>query len=294
MPTRDAVAIDWLDDGELPTLTAVVDDVAMRLVVDTGANAHIVDETVAFWAHLPDITPTGSPSVSRDGTWTETEPFFRDAGATLTHYRVRGPAPLRIGVAALETPTPVATHDLSTWRAHGIAGLFSPQRAVPLGSALEVDLASRTISLIAPSDADAALAPREGWLALSPVCPTNDGVALFAVHAEIAGQPVLLVVDTGATGTFVDGRSDVARALAPPATEPGTRWALGGPSDVRVARDVEVRVGEAHVRIAVDVVEWTGTCDAGHTDGALGADVLRRCQLILVRDRGALRCPEGP
>jgi len=282
----------------VPTLTAVIDDVAMRLVVDTGANVHVVDETIAFWAHVPAITPAATSTVMDDGTTIEIRevPTGLDASATMVELGFRGPASLRLGIPGLDAPTVLLTRSLSPLAEVGLAGLFSPQRAVPRGAALDVDLASGSLRFLAPSEADEALGAREGWLALSPICATNDGVPLFAVHAQIEGRPIDLVVDTGASATLVVAQSEVARALSARATETSSRFALGGHSEVRIARDTEVRVGDSQVHVAVDIqsAEPRECGDATiQLEGALGSDVLRHCRLIIGRDRAALRCPEG-
>ena len=116
--------------------------------------------------------------------------------------------------------------------------------------------------------------------------------AATIVPAAIAGQPVRLELDSGATKLGLSSNASVVRLLQQaPGSSVGERIGAGGaertlevpPQELKLAGQTYV----ASVSVADEHDSTPGPCDA---DGEIGLEVLQHCTVDLAADRFVLSC----
>jgi predicted aspartyl protease len=240
-----------------PFVEVTLGDVVTRFLVDTGATAHVVDRATMS---------TPPPSITVNG-W--------------------GPVAVAGGIAVVDLPERI--------RAHGIGGILAPQLLAERGQAVLVDLSNSQLRGVPRSTAWSQLGDFSAQLApagqrLCPADPSDAERRAIAVDAKVDGEPTKLLIDTGASRTWV---SDGSKAGAKASSHP-----VMGHSIAHNARD-EV-ASELHGGVRIEASAWSLAVDVGVSpapgplpcgaEARLGMDVLHDCAIALTADEVAVGC----
>jgi hypothetical protein len=254
------------------------------MLVDTGANSHVV----ASWvARKLGLSMRALGEVGSDHTGRAVSAYAIDAVRIV----IDGWGPLGDGpVLVTDVPEPIARI--------GIGAFASPQWLEQEGDALVLDLAAGEMREARWDDAARELDGLSGReIASSGVRLCRDSASAipgleFVVSAQVDGRPVDLLLDTGAYRTDVLSGSPAGRALAVRAKPSSEQmYAASGLVRTSVVRSARVRVGDWSLTRDVDVVP--GVPDpACPRDGVVSMDILESCTLLLGRTRLRGRC--GP
>jgi hypothetical protein len=266
----------------LPLVRGSVGGEPVWMLVDTGANSHVVASWVARKLAIA-MRPLGE--VGSDHT-----------GRPVTAYAVDGVRVVIDGWGPL-ADTPLLVTDIPDPIAHiGIGAFVSPQWLARDGDALVLDLAGAEMHEARWDEASRELDGLSGReIDSSGVRLCRDSTSAipgleFVLAAQVEGQAVDLLVDTGAYRTDLLSSSPAGRALAARAKpSPEQMYAASGLVRTSVVGSARVRVGEWSVTRDVDVVP--GVSDpACPRDGVVSMDVLESCTLLLGRTRLRGRC----
>lgn len=258
------------DGFSSPVLSATIEGKPVRLLVDTGAGVHTLARWFAATAALQS-TPASSTAIDSTGR----ELPIELVRATL---QVDGHDHF-ISLIVVDFP-PV-------FERHQIAGLVSPQLLAPAGEAAVLDERAGTLQF---ESFDAAVR-RTGAVELPAARVCDQGNLkpnrLYAVPVTIAGDTVMLELDSGANQTTLRTASTVVGALAHREVRGHTMGVAG--QAVNIEQGIaDVTFGGATTRMAVQIVPGqVGGCEG---DGLLAQDVLARCILILGETRLAASC----
>ncbi len=277
----------------LPVVAGSVAGHPTLLLVDTGANSHVIATWLTRTLGLPlrELGDRGRDHV----------------GKAIPTFRVDNPRLTIDGWGALSATSALATEFPATLERLGIGGFVSPQRLDEGGDAVVVDLARGELR---SSVWDVALRELEdrGALLVGPdqaqTCEDTDGTTkgvAFVVRATVEEQEVQLLLDTGAPHSDVFARSRAGRYLASrsvPTTE--HVYSASGEIRARTVKGARLRAGAYDTSIDLDLIDGApdGTCAR---DGVIAMDVLRSCAVLLgtggssgARARVHARCAVGP
>jgi predicted aspartyl protease len=268
----------------LPLVHGTIAGQPVWMLVDTGANSHVIASWVARKAGFS-LRPLGD--VGSDHT-----------GRAVSAYTVEHPGvsiddwgPLADGpMLVTDVPEPIERI--------GIGAFISPQWLAAAGDALVLDLANREMHTAAWDDASRALevlpgqeiAPRGVRLCRDDASAIK-GLA-FVLRASVDGHGVDLLLDTGAHRTDLLSTSQAARLLAARATPNREQmYAASGLVKTSLVRAADVRIGDWSLTSDIDLVP--GVADPlCPRDGVVSMDALQSCTLLLARDQVRGRC--GP
>lgn len=118
------------------------------------------------------------------------------------------------------------------------------------------------------------------------------GARAIVIDAAINAVPLVLEVDTGASGLFVVGDSEVGRLLATaPDGASGTSVSAAGAQSVRRIAECALDVGAMRLETSVTLMPGSKDAHCGYT-GRIGIEQLRNCALRFgAKDQ--LRCTSG-
>jgi predicted aspartyl protease len=265
----------------LPVVHGTIAGEPVWMLVDTGANSHVIARWVARKVGMP-LRPLGD--VGTDHT-----------GRSVTTYSVEHPrvaiddwGPLTDG-PMLVTDVPEAIERL------GIGAFVSPQWLGAEDEAVVLDLRGREMHTSAFDEATRALEGHGRSLTVAPARLCEDmGSAIkglaFVVQASVDGHAVELLLDTGAHRTDLLTTSRTGHKLEPrslPSKE--QMYAASGLVRTRVVKAAQVRVGEHSMVADIDLVP--GVADpVCPRDGVVSMDVLKSCVLVLGRKQVSGRC----
>lgn len=264
---------------QYPTANVTIAGYTMPLVVDTGANGHLIVAGLAWYLGLR--LPEGSTTVQG----AHGEQIGVGSVADVPYAVPRWPA---VGATSfLIADMPVRSR---------LMGFLSPQLLVGDGAAV-IDLPRGTMEPVPRSALDVAAA-RPGATRARPVCARASGVAIFDIDVDVEGHRVPMTLDTGSGTTTVFGQTDVGRALMPRASGPAeASAALDGVEKTSTVPDAKLTVAGIDARIAVSVIDRPpATHCSGRPDiprdsiGALGIDFLRRCVITIASNDAVLEC----
>jgi hypothetical protein len=248
-----------------------------RMLVDTGAFAHVMGPTAAGV----------SPGVLSQGEIISSD----ETGRPVVGIRMSAADLVLKGWPPLAGEVWVSSWVERNYRGKGrdltdphFDGVFAPITMAGSDRVVILDFAEGTMSTGTWKDADDRLAAAE--LALTPSRVSLDGGSMLIVPVVVDGRPVRVALDTGATSSvlFVPRGDDV-------------------PSNVTRTRTPErmmaVQAGEVQTRLRFSLIErleplalYQSSESAGGSrfDGLLGMDVLRSCILAFDRESLSARC----
>ncbi|MBX3190455.1 MAG: aspartyl protease family protein [Labilithrix sp.] len=273
----------------LPLVTGTIAGQPALMLVDTGANSHIIAGWLARKLGLPmrRLGDSGSDHVGKS------VPTFRieNPGVVIDRWGALAPAP----ILALDVPEVIERL--------GIGAFISPQRLVDApakgedGDAIVLDLEKGEIRAAWWDDARYELTAEGIELVRgdesSRVCEEQSGpikVLAYVVPASIESQRVSLLLDTGAQHSDLFASSAAGLKLAGQSvTNKEPMYTASGRVSTRIVKSARVTAGSFSVTTDVDLI--TGGPDAAcPRDGVIAMDVLRSCTLLLGRSRVYGRC----
>jgi hypothetical protein len=264
----------------LPLVHGMVAGEPVWMLVDTGANSHVLASWVARKAGLP-MRALGEVGSDHTGH-AVTAYTVEHASVTLDDWGPLPDGPMLV----TEVPEPIARI--------GIGAFVSPQWLAGEGEGVVMDLPERAMRAEPWDDAVKELADRGGRaLAGARLCEddasTIKGLA-FVLPASVDGHKVDLLLDTGAHRTDLLTTSRAGKLLmgrSAPSRE--QMYAASGLVRTRLVRAAHVRVGEWTLTTDIDLVP--GVSDpACPRDGVVSMDVLATCTLVLGRKQVLGRC----
>ena len=255
----------------LPLVHGTVAGVPTLMLIDTGANAHIISSWLARKAQLT-TKAFGDVGVDHTGHAIET----RRAPHPQVHIDNWGDLP---DEAMLVTDVPEAVTRL------GIGAFISPQQLSSDDWSIVLDFQKsemrqmrRSDTLAAPGSALALDAPRQCLDRDSPL----QGLA-YVVHAKVDDQAADLMLDTGAHHSDLLASSKPAKALLPRSKPSGEAvYAASGKVTPRTVRDAKLQIGAVEATRDVDLIPGQQD-DFCPRDGVLAMDVLVHCAIVLDR-----------
>ena len=230
------------------------------MLVDSGASAHVITQDVA---HRLEVASKASGISFVDAAGRKQDARTTDA----SQVRIEGWGKLPSG------PLYVVPGDGGRMSAIGIAGLLSPQTLDP-SHTIVFDLSREEIHTIDDDQgADPFLfGPQD--LGVTKACGN-----IYFVTAIIEGEPVRMLVDTGADSTLVYGRTAAGHRLRMKRMQHDSEiHAVSGPVAADLLASVRMRVGALLLTRDMTIVEAPGDGCGG--EGILGLDVLRNCTLV--------------
>lgn len=265
----------------LPLVRGTIAGHPVLMLVDTGANSHVIAGWFArkLGLSMKKLGDTGTDHV----------------GKTIATFRVEKPE-LTIDEWGALVPTPVlATEVPSVIEKLGIGAFISPQRLVEAGDAVLLDLAKGEMRPAWWDEAHYELSAVGVPLVLGDAraCEETEGPIkglAFVVPAAVDSQRVELLVDTGAQHSDVFTASAAGQRLAAQSTvnkEP--MYTASGKISARKLKGAHVTAGSFSVATDVDLIGG-GADSSCPRDGVLAMDVLRSCSLLLGRSRIYGRC----
>ncbi|CAN5925778.1 hypothetical protein BH11MYX4_BH11MYX4_54090 [soil metagenome] len=270
----------------LPLVSGTVAGQPVLMLVDTGANSHVI----AGW--LARKLGLGMKKLGDVGT--------DHVGKSIATFRVEKPD-LAIDDWGALVPTPVLATDVpEVIEKLGIGVFISPQRLVEEGDAVVLDLVKGELRPALWDEAHYELSASGVPLVLPDqgrACEENEGPIkglAFVVPATVDTQRVDLLVDTGAQHSDVFTTSAAGLRLAAQSTvnkEP--MYTASGKISARKLKGARVTTGSFSVLTDVDLIAGTGDASCPR-DGVLAMDVLRSCSLLLGRSKLYARCLPQP
>ncbi|MBN9164635.1 MAG: aspartyl protease family protein [Myxococcales bacterium] len=266
----------------MPTVSGTIGGKPVLMLVDTGANSHVVAGWLARKLSLPmrKLGDLGSDHV----------------GKSISTYRIDELEMTIDGWGPLSTTTVLATEVPDAFERLGIGAFISPQRLDEEGDAVVVDLAKGELRSAWWDEAHDELSAT-GTPLVHPdqarACEENDGpvkALAFVVPATLDSHPVQLLVDTGAPYSDVFTTSAAGQKLASRSTpNKEAVYTVAGKISARKLKGVRVTSGAFTLTADVDLIQ--GAADTScPRDGVLAMDVLRSCTLLFGRSQAYGRC----
>ena len=270
----------------LPLVTGTIAGQPALMLVDTGANSHVIAGWLArkLGLKMKKLGDVGTDHV----------------GKSIPTFRVEKPdlaidewGPLAAS-PVLATDVPEAIEKL------GIGAFISPQRLVEEGDAVVLDLLKGELRAAIWDEAHYDLSAIGVPLVLGDqgrACEENEGPIkglTFVVPATIESQRVDLLVDTGAQNSDIFSSSTAGQRLASQSVvneEP--LYTASGKISARVLKAARVTAGAYSIITDVDVIAGAGYASCPR-DGVVAMDVLRSCALLLGRNKIYARCSPEP
>jgi predicted aspartyl protease len=265
----------------LPLVTGTIAGQPVLMLVDTGANSHVI----AGWlARKLGLTMKKLGDVGTD-----------HVGKTIATFRVEKPE-LAIDDWGPLVPMPVLATDVpEVIEKLGIGAFISPQRLVEEGDSVVLDLAKGELRPAWWDEAHYELSALGVPLVVGEAraCEETEGPIkglAYVLPATVESQRVDLLLDTGAQHSDVFTTSLAGQRLMAQSTvnkEP--MYTASGKISARKLKSARVTAGSFAVSADVDLI--AGAADSScPRDGVLAMDVLRSCMLLLGRQRIYARC----
>jgi predicted aspartyl protease len=259
-----------------PQLKVVAGGRSIGFGIDTGAGMH----TLASWyARAAGLSPANDAPVRVTGSGGgQVElPIVHDVRLPLS-----GGQALLLSEAIVANFPPI-------FEKKGIGGVVSPQLLAPTSSAAVLDLATPRLRFARFAEALVETGARKLGAENVTIHASNAGLRNrhYIVKTIIAGVPVRLLLDTGASNTTLNERSDAIEALG--VLSPGrVNVGIDGrrETEMRSApRPVDFGVGPIMIRVSV-----SRNAGGPVADGMLGMNALRTCTLILAESALGVAC----
>jgi Aspartyl protease len=278
---EDSASIRIVYDGRLasegypsPALRVTVGETSAWLLIDTGAGVH----TLASW-FVRDAGIQGSASTvaAQDSTGREVS------------MRVVHDIRLKLGSGpALVIPEAAVADFPPAFQRLRIAGLLSPQLLAGPGTVSVLDLRAPSLRVTSEPGAMSARATQgERSATLCRVDSSPFRNLLFGLGASVAGVPVVLTLDTGASTTILDRSRPAAKALHDLQPDGFQTGVSGVHEPIFRSTPLAVDFGAGERKMPVRVGVPRGGCGV---DGLIGMDALRSCVLSMSDRAVALTC----
>ncbi|MBS2020606.1 MAG: aspartyl protease family protein [Deltaproteobacteria bacterium] len=272
----------------LPIVSGTIAGQKVRMMLDTGANSHIV----AGWF----MRKAGLAGKKQSDGGTD------HSGTAIETYRIDKPDITIDQWGSVGASLVVATEVPKEIEKLGIAAFLSPQALASASDAAVLDLAKPELRAMPWDDAMAELAQREsaGGARLlttgTRLCEQESGaihLLSYVVPIAIESERVWLLLDTGAQFTDVFATSPVGKKLAPRSVAgKEALFTAAGKTTTRVIEAAEVRSGSFAVKTDVDLIPG-GADPWCARDGVVAMDLLRACTLVLGKGRLEGTCDRG-
>ena len=285
-PTRKQ-SIQYQINGRkfpLPIVMGTIAGQPVPMLVDTGANAHVIAGWMArkLGLSMKKLGDMGTDHV----------------GKTIAAYRIDKPDMVLDEWGPLEAGPVLATEVPEFIEKLGIGAFISPQRLVEDGDAVVFDLKKKELRAVWWDEALYSLSAKGVPLVLGDggrACQELDGPIKglsFVVPATVEGFRTSLLVDTGAQHSDVFVGSNAGQNLAERSVankEP--MYTAAGKISARRINGAIVTAGSFTMKSDVDLI--AGAADEScPRDGVLAMDVLHNCTLLLGRTRFWATCIE--
>lgn len=264
----------------LPLVAGTVNGQKALMLVDTGANSHVIAGWLARKLGLP-LKKLGDVGTDH-------------VGKSIATFRIDKPDIAIDGWGAL-TPGPVLATDVpDVIEKLGIGVFISPQRLIEEGDAVVLDLATAELRSAWWDEAHYELSAMGAPMVDDAhACEENDGPIkglAFVVPAVVETQRTRLLVDTGAQHSDLFTTSDAGqKLLAQSIVNKEPMYTASGKISARKLRGARVAAGSFAVSTDVDLIGGAGDASCPR-DGVLAMDVLRSCALLLGKGRLYGRC----
>lgn len=271
----------------LPLVTGTVAGQKALMLVDTGANSHVIAGWLARKLGLP-LKKLGDVGTDH-------------VGKSIATFRIEKPEMAIDGWGDLEKGPILATDVPEVIEKLGIGAFISPQRLVEEGNAVVLDLAGAEMRAAWWDEAHEELSAMGSPMIVgnddAHACEENDGPIkglAFVVPSIVEAQRTRLLVDTGAQHSDLFTTSDAGqKLLEKSATNKEPMYTASGKISARKLRAAKISTGSFAMTADIDLIG--GAADAScRRDGALAMDVLRSCALLLGRGRLYGRCIAKP
>ncbi|HSQ65572.1 MAG TPA: aspartyl protease family protein [Polyangiaceae bacterium] len=255
----------------LPIVHGSVAGVATLILVDTGANSHVIAGWLARKAQLTTLR-LGEVGVDHAGREIET----RRAPHPHVHLDNWGDLP---DEAILVADMPDAVAHL------GIGAFLSPQQLATDDVDVVLDFPQSEMREVRHGDSVNAAG---NALALDPPHACVDDSSdvkglLFVVGAKVEGEGAQLLLDTGAHHSDMFATSKAGKAILPRSLANGESvYAASGKVTSRTVKNAKLQVGALEVSRDFDLIPGKQD-DFCPRDGVLAMDVLKQCVLVLER-----------
>jgi predicted aspartyl protease len=266
----------------LPLVHGTVAGHPTWMLVDTGANSHVIAGWLARQVGLP-IEKLGDVGTDH-------------AGRSIPTFRVEHPAAVIDDWGPIEDRPMLITDVPDPIERLGIGAFISPQ-GLGQGSAVVLDFPAGEMRLSSYDDAQRdlgrrgrALSPQGGVACVDTESPIK-GLA-YVIPGTVEGERVTLLIDSGAQRTDLLLGSRAGHALFP-RSQPNKEqmFAASGRIKTRTLKGARLTVGEWTARADVDLIP--GSADPYcPRDGVVSMDVLSSCVLVLGPGRMFGRCGE--
>jgi len=268
----------------LPIVSGTVAGQPVLMLVDTGANSHVIAGWFAKKLGLPmkKLGDIGTDHV----------------GKAIATYRLDNLEMTIDEWGKLSSTTVLATEVPEVIEKLGIGAFISPQRLDEEGDAVALDLAKGEIRAAWWDETQSELANAAGGSTLvtsdqGRACEENDGPVkglAFVVPSVVDSQKVQLLIDTGAQHSDVFSSSPAGQKLAPQSTsnkEP--MYTASGKISARKLRNAKLTTGAYTITADIDLIGGAadGSCPR---DGVLAMDVLKQCTVLFGRSKVFGRC----
>jgi len=263
-PLGEVFPIHGIDTA--PIVTVEVGGLPLELLLDTGANAHVL---LSPAVQLVGGTP-GQALSGHDAGGRVTANQLDDVEAAI------GRTVLRPLMQVYSSPVLLQRH---------LAGVLSP---LVLAPSLRIDLIGGRLTIGARSPIARPISFR-GSLERCPD-PRNRPQAM--VDVEVGGERARLELDTGTSVTTFDRNSPVGRRLAASTGKPIQVGALTQKVTADAFDAVDVHAGLHHRTITARIADMREECTG--SQGVLGMDMLSGCMLDVDGDRFSAYCQAEP
>ncbi len=268
----------------LPLVSGRINGHPVMMLVDTGANSHVIAGWLARKLGLPmkKLGDVGTDHV----------------GKPIATYRIDKAEIVVDDWGKLGTTTVLATEVPDVIERLGIGVFLSPQRLDEDGDAVMMDLAKGELRAAIWEEAKEELG--DAGIALvatadGHACEENDGPVkglAFVLPATIDSEVTNLLVDTGAQHSDVFLTSPAGMKLAvrsSPNKEP--MYTASGKVSARKLRGAKIVSGAFASTADIDLLAGAAD-DSCPRDGVLAMDVLRTCRLLLGHSQILGRCAQ--
>lgn len=251
-----------------PIIRAKVGGIETNLMIDTGANSHMISGWLARRAGLE------LESVGDSGT--------DHAGKTIRPFRTNRPNIQLETWGALPDQATLVAEMPAVIEKLGIGGFLSPQQLATEDAYIVLDLERAEMRTATKEETD-KITGRVLGNGTTRLC-VDESTPLksrsYVVKGKLEDHDVDLLVDTGAAMTDVLSTSEVAKAIMPRTVENKDEvYAASGKVKPRVLKNGKLALGE--VESMVDINVLGGGPDAFcPRDGVVAMDVLRHCVLV--------------